>query len=446
MKVRQNWRQEYTEYLNTENQWFRFIPPRWKIRKLVNLIFFQEGPGLRTWQFTADGTRVICVTNITDQGIDFSRLEKFISNQEYQDSYKHFTVRKGDLLLSSSGNSWGKVATYDSNEQVILNTSTIRLNELQQGEVTKDFLKWYLQSRPCREQLEVLMTGACQPNFGPTHLKQLYIAYPDRPQQKKISGFLESRVTKLDELIRAKVDLVLRLKESQLSLITKAITKGLNSESEMKETGIHWIGNIPKHWNLKKFRHLFQIKKRISGELGHDVLSITQRGIKKKDLSTGEGQQSSDYSKYQFVKVGDFAMNHMDLLTGFVDISEYDGVTSPDYRVFSIKDNAASPRYFLYYLQMGYLNKFFFPFGQGAAHLGRWRLPTDAFKSLTAPLPPKEEQEQIVTYLDNKCRATGELMHHVETQIEALKEYRLALITDAVSGKLDLSEQRAANE
>jgi len=95
-----------------------------------------------------------------------------------------------------------------------------------------------------------------------------------------------------------------------------------------------------------------------------------------------------DYSKYQFVEIGDFAMNHMDLLTGYIDISPFFGVTSPDYRVFLLgtKRNTFG-KYYLYVFQMGYKNKILYAFGQGASQLGRWRLPTEQFNAFLLPCP-----------------------------------------------------------
>jgi type I restriction enzyme S subunit len=95
-----------------------------------------------------------------------------------------------------------------------------------------------------------------------------------------------------------------------------------------KKSGVHWLGDVPDHWHTKRLRRLFEIKKRIVGTVGFDVLSITQQGLKVKDTESNDGQISSDYSKYQLVERGDFAMNHMDLLTGYVDIARSSGVTS----------------------------------------------------------------------------------------------------------------------
>ena len=204
-----------------------------------------------------------------------------------------------------------------------------------------------------------------------------------------------------------------------------------------KESGVDWLGKIPEGWEIKRSKYLFEIKKRIAGKNGFDVLSITQKGIKIKDIESGAGQLSMDYSKYQFVEIGDFAMNHMDLLTGYVDISKYYGVTSPDYRVFSIIDNKNNSQYFLYLLQMGYKNKIFYAFGQGSSQLGRWRLPTDQFKGFYFPFPPLKEQTQIANYLDQKTKKIDTLIEKQQTLIELLKEKRQALISHVVTKGLD---------
>ena len=143
-------------------EWLGEVPKHWIVTKLGQLAFMQEGPGLRTWQFKRHGIRVICVTNITERGINFEKLEKFISEEEYLQSYKHFTVDRGDILLSSSGNSWGKVASYKNKEKTILNTSTIRLKELPHKPLALAYIKNFLLSEPCKEQLGVAMTGSCQ--------------------------------------------------------------------------------------------------------------------------------------------------------------------------------------------------------------------------------------------------------------------------------------------
>ena len=205
-----------------------------------------------------------------------------------------------------------------------------------------------------------------------------------------------------------------------------------------KDSGVEWLGDVPKGWGVKRIKHLFEIKKRISGAEGYEVLSITQQGIKIKDIESGDGQLSMDYSKYQFVEIGDFARNHMDLLTGYVDISRVFGVTSPDYRVFSVRNKEACfDRYYLYLFQMGYRNKIFYAFGQGSSQLGRWRFPTEQFNSFKFPSPLIQEQKQIAAFLDRETAKIDALIAEQQRLIELLKEKRQSVISHAVTKGLN---------
>lgn len=204
-----------------------------------------------------------------------------------------------------------------------------------------------------------------------------------------------------------------------------------------KTTEESWIEEIPEHWEIYRLKHIFGITKRIVGELGHDVLSITQRGIKVKDTQSGAGQLSMDYSKYQQVDKGDFAMNHMDLLTGFVDISKYDGVISPDYRVFKLIHTKSDAQFLLYILQLSYTQRIFFKHGKGVSMLGRWRLPAENFKNFLIPLPTKEEQIKITNFLDFKLAKINRFIHKKKQLIKLLNEQKAGVINHAVTKGLD---------
>lgn len=206
---------------------------------------------------------------------------------------------------------------------------------------------------------------------------------------------------------------------------------------EMKDSGVAWIGAVPSDYRTASVGSLFTIKKDIIGREPETVLSITQTGIRPKDLSSNEGQNASSYANYQIVNVGDFAMNHMDLLTGWIDISKYEGVTSPDYRVFTLNDKEMSADYFLRVFQYYYTDRVFFGFGQGVATLGRWRLPAINFKKIDVPVPPVLEQQRIVAAIDEKVGKVDTLIANVQAQIEKLKAYKQSVITEVVTKGLD---------
>jgi type I restriction enzyme S subunit len=211
----------------------------------------------------------------------------------------------------------------------------------------------------------------------------------------------------------------------------------INSYQKYKTSGVSWMDKIPTHWKIIRLKFLFKVIKDISGELGYNVLSVTQKGIKIKDLSSNEGQHSMDYSKYQFVKEGQFVMNHMDLLTGFIDISKFNGVTSPDYRVFEKINDQLNDNYYLYIFQSCYWNKIFYGLGQGVSTLGRWRLPSDVFNDFLLPVPSLSEQNAIVKYLDSKTNLIDRLIFLSEKKIESLNEKKTFLINQVVTKGLN---------
>ena len=265
-----------------------------------------------------------------------------------------------------------------------------------------------------------------------------YIPLPNLNEQKRIVEYLDKKINEIDEIIELSVKEVELLNELKQSYISNLIKHGIGNV-ERKESGVDYIGKIPTNWNVEKIGRLFEIKKRIAGTEGYDVLSITQKGIMIKDIESNDGQLASDYSKYQFVEIGDFAMNHMDLLTGWIDCSNYFGVTSPDYRVFNFIDSKNKIKeYFLYLFQSFYKEKVFFGFAQGVSDLGRMRLQREQFNSMLIPVPPYEEQKEIVNNIDIEVSKIDDLIKYREKSIEKLNEYKKSLIYEVVIGKKEV--------
>ncbi|MBP1040985.1 restriction endonuclease subunit S [Vagococcus sp. BWB3-3] len=270
-------------------------------------------------------------------------------------------------------------------------------------------------------------------------LASLYLPIPTSENQEKIIFYIREKLVQIDSVISGTKQSIIDLKKYKQSLITETITKGLNNNIEMEASGIDWIGKIPRTWKLTKINTLFKIKKNIARELGYNVLSVTQNGLKIKNISQNEGQMSADYSKYQLVLKGQFVMNHMDLLTGWIDISKFDGVTSPDYRVFESKDSRlVHDRYFLYIFQLCYLNRIFYGLGQGVSNLGRWRLQSDKFLNFFLPLPTLGEQLKIAKFLDEKTIEIDQLISDKEQLIKEYETYKKSLIYEYVTGKKEV--------
>ncbi len=272
-------------------------------------------------------------------------------------------------------------------------------------------------------------------------MRNIYIPVPPRSEQDQIVRYLDYKTAKIDKLISGYKRQIELLEERKLTFINDSIT-GKNCECECVESGVNWIGKVPLHWNIDKVKQHFKILKRIAGKEGYEVISITQQGLKIKDISTNEGQMAASYANYQFIYPGEYAMNHMDLLTGYMGLSDMFGVTSPDYRVFALTDTEnCDPNYYLYVFQLGYKRKIFYGLGKGAANKGRWRMPAMNFKNYDIPVPPIEEQKKIVDKIRKYEDKIDFAIQKVNEQIALLQEYRTRLISDVVTGQIDVRDE-----
>ena len=210
------------------------IPEEWGVRKLPDVSWFQEGPGLRNWQFTNSGMKVINVTNLEDGVLNLDRTDRHISISEFNRMYQHFAVDAGDIVMASSGNSYSKTAVARHQDlPLVMNTSVIRFKPAK----TCDYgFLWALLTSPLfKSQIDLMITGGAQPNFGPYHLKRLNVPVPTLPEQRAIATALsdvDALLGALDRLIAKKRD----LKQAAMQQLLTGQTRlpGFHGEWEVK--------------------------------------------------------------------------------------------------------------------------------------------------------------------------------------------------------------------
>lgn len=172
---------------------------KWPVELLPDVAFFQEGPGVRNWQFRSTGIKLINVGNIVGGKLDLSNTDRHLSHEEVAKTYSHFLLSAGDLVMATSGATWGKVAFVEPHHlPLCMNTSVVRFRPLTTESCTPSFLRAFFESKNFRRQIEQLITGSAQPNFGPSHLKRIRIRVPPLPIQMEFAG----RVTEIRSLER----------------------------------------------------------------------------------------------------------------------------------------------------------------------------------------------------------------------------------------------------
>ncbi|MBW7874479.1 MAG: restriction endonuclease subunit S [Candidatus Cloacimonetes bacterium] len=238
------------------------IPPKWDWMPFKDVVFFQEGPGIRNWQFTTSGIKLLNVSNIlVNNTLDISNSDKYVSNLEFETKYKHFEIENGDLLFAGSGASWGKTAWYkDTGQRVMLNTSTMRLRFFH-DKFAPRYLYYFVKSKCFKQQLEIQLVGL-QPNFGSTHFCRLYIPLPPLPEQHRIVAKIDQLMALCDELEKLKKE----QEAKRLSVHASAI-KGLLEQNDNSA------------WDFIKnhFSELYSVKENIA-ELRKAILQLAVMG------------------------------------------------------------------------------------------------------------------------------------------------------------------------
>ena len=199
-----------------------------------------------------------------------------------------------------------------------------------------------------------------------------------------------------------------------------------------------WIKNKPINWKIHRVKNHFVLtKNKTDSPEGYPILSLTMKGIIERDISSNEGQLPETYNGYNLLEKNDIVFNPMDLISGWVDCSPLKGLISPSYKVIRPTSIEVDIKFYTYYFQTHYKEKIFFPFGEGIHYEYRWGLGTETLKNFPIVVPPLHEQQQIVSFLDNKTSLIDSLIEKTQRKIELLKEKRTSLINEVVTKGLN---------
>ena len=303
------------------------------------------------------------------------------------------------------------------------------------------YVFYYLFSNEGQKQILSDFRGATIGGISRNFPQKVNVPIPSIPEQAQIANFLDHKTEQIDELIRIKERQIELLREQRTALINQAVTKGLDPSVEMKPSGLEWIGEIPVHWEVINTKYLFRLVTEPAPKNNdYELLSIyTEIGVKPRKELEARGNRATTTDGYWLVKKGDFIVNKLLAWMGAIGLSNYEGVTSPAYDILR-KSRPLNERFYEYLFRCGLYFTEFKKRSRGIMEV-RLRLYFDQFGQIPLVFPPVHEQDKITNFLDRKTRQIDELIATEQRKIELLKEYRQSVISEAVTGKIDVRNE-----
>jgi type I restriction enzyme S subunit len=437
----------YDIYKESYNIWLGNIPEHWTISSLKHFVEIISGYAFKSEDYSNDqGVPIIRIGDISNSVDVYNAKKAKPKNLEELD---RFIIKRGDLLLAMTGATIGKNCMYETNEISYVNQRVGLLRG--KNSLTQYYLKYFIDTPLFREFISLTCSGSAQENISTSQVGGLQFPLPSIEEQTKIAQYLDTQTAIIDLLIQQKEKLIELLKEKRQAVINEAVTKGLDPNAKMKESGDDWIGCIPENWITSKIKFAANIQGRVGykGYTKEDIVSEGEGaltlGAKHIDKENNLDLKSPEYIKWEkydespeiMVKLDDVIFTQRGSL-GKVCHINYDigkATINPSMVILSSKN--VYPR-FLYYWLCGIRIQDEVKILQSntaVPMISQYQL-----SNFPILLPPVNEQIEIANAIDSKLSAFRVLISKVNNQIEGLKEYRQSIISEAVTGKIDVRE------
>ncbi|HIF6199214.1 TPA: restriction endonuclease subunit S [Vibrio parahaemolyticus] len=367
-----------------------------------------------------------------------SKTGRYLTGQETTPEGTSNSFEKGDLLFGKLrpylAKSWlAEFSGICSTEFLVLRSHGLHPKFLNYFTLTDEFI----------EQVNSSTYGSKMPRASWDFIGLLPVPMMGYELSHQIANFLDHETAKIDTLIEKQQQLIKLLKEKRQAVISHAVTKGLNPQAPMKDSGVEWLGEVPEHWDALPAKRFFRLVAEPAPQNNdYELLSVyTDIGVRPRKELEQKGNKASTTDGYWMVQEGDIIVNKLLAWMGAVGYSAYSGVTSPAYDILrATKD--LNPKFYHYLFRTKLANMEFKRWSRGIMEM-RLRLYFDELGRITMPFPPKHEQDLIVMEIEKMESLYDQLISKSEMQISLMQERRTALISAAVTGKIDVRNWQA---
>ena len=428
---------QYNAFKTSSIQMLEQLPIGWKVKKVKHISKILSGdslaPSLKD-KFSKDipDSRPYISSKDVNAGTSEINYENGIRVPFNENTFK--IAPKDSSIICIEGGSAGKKIGFVETDVCYVN----KLACLKSKTVDNKYLFYSLFSEQFQTQFKLSLAGLIG-GVSISAIKNFWLAIPPFDEQLKISSFLDEKVAIIHEAISAKEKQIELIKERLHLVIQRAVTKGLNPKVSKKDSGIEWVGEIPEHWNVIRFKNLFS-QSRLAVRESDGVVTSYRDG----EVTLRANRRLEGYTEaileggYQGVRQGQLVLNSMDAFEGAIGVSDSDGKCTPEYVVCDPRSQDISQYYYAYLLREMALARYI----QVICNAVRQRAVRIRFNNLAGLFminPPKEEQDSIVNYIQRESQELNKAIWHLKQQIEKLKEYKTTLINSAVTGKIKVA-------
>ena len=347
-----------------------------------------------------------------------------------KDAAEPYILEDGDILFARSGASVGKTFFYENKYGCSAFAGYLIKASVNKAKVFAKYIYYNTLGNNYEEWKSRSFIQATIQNIGADKYNTYIVPIPPLEEQKSIAAYLDKKTEQVNGLVAAKQKQIELLKEYKQSLIANAVTKGINPKVKMKDSGINWIGKVPEHWEIDKLGHRFIQRKEKVSDKDFEPLSVSKIGVTPQLESACK---TDDGDNRKLVRKGDFVVNSRSDRKGSCGFSELDGSVS-------LINIVVTPRcdngwYYHHLFRSNNYIEEFYRMGRGIV-ADLWTTRWSEMRTIMIPVPPIDEQKQIVAYINERVSSIDTQISSIEKQIANLNEYKQSLISDVVTGKV----------
>ena len=432
-----------TEVPEKVREAYQGLPSGWKLEKLK---FFANIRNSNVDKTISEDEEPIRLCNYTDVYYN-DRITPdlhFMDGSATEAEIERFQLKRDQVIITKDSEGWDDIGipalVAEDMPEVLCGYHLSVLEP--RPDLDGGFLAWLCRAEPLNDQFKLTANGVTRFGLGQYATKNAFIAVPPLDMQRRIARFLDEKTARIDELIEKKRELLNRLAEKRQAFITRAVTKGLNAQAPMKPSGIDWIGNIPAHWEVLPLKRVLASSTygiSASLEPSGKVAVLRMGNLVDGEIDFGDLRFLDEIDEDLLLDLNDVVFNRTNSLDLVGKASIFRGspsfpVSLASYLVRIRFTERYNPEYANYVMGTQGLMSL----GRTLAlpSIGQANLNPSRYALIEFPIPPKEEQSEIVGHLVDKTNESDQITVRVSQSIGSLAEYRSALITATVTGQL----------